>query len=43
LVDDEYDIVSLVRMILKNTGFLVDAYTDPILALSKNGSTSMVR
>jgi DNA-binding response OmpR family regulator len=34
LVDDEYDIVSLVRMVLKNTGFLVDAYTDPILALS---------
>ena len=34
MVDDEYDIVSLVRMVLKNTGFLVDAYTDPILALS---------
>jgi DNA-binding response OmpR family regulator len=34
LVDDEYDIISLVRMILKNTGFLVDAYTDPVLALS---------
>ena len=35
MVDDEYDIVSLVRMVLKNTGFLVDAYTDPVFALSE--------
>jgi DNA-binding response OmpR family regulator len=34
LVDDEYDIIRLVRMILKDNGFLVDVYTDPTLALS---------
>ena len=34
LVDDEYDITRLVKMVLENNGFLVDAYTDPILALS---------
>ena len=34
LVDDEYDIIRLVRMVLESKGFLVDAYTDPILALS---------
>jgi CheY-like chemotaxis protein len=34
LVDDEYDIIRLVRMVLESKGFLVDAYTDPIFALS---------
>jgi DNA-binding response OmpR family regulator len=34
LVDDEYDIIRLVKMILKDNGFLVDVYTDPTLALS---------
>ena len=34
LVDDENDIIRLVRMVLENNGFLVDAYTDPISALS---------
>lgn len=34
LVDDEHDIIRLVRMILKDNGFLVDVYTDPMLALS---------
>lgn len=34
LVDDEYDITRLVRMVLENSGFVVDVYTDPTLALS---------
>lgn len=33
-MDDEYDITRLVRMVLESKGFLVDAYTDPIFALS---------
>jgi DNA-binding response OmpR family regulator len=33
LVDDEPDIIRLVRMVLENNGFVVDAYTDPTLAL----------
>jgi DNA-binding response OmpR family regulator len=33
-VDDECDIIRLVGMVLKNNGLLVDAYTDPIVALS---------
>jgi two-component system response regulator ChvI len=34
LVDDEPDIISLVRMVLEDNGFVVDSYTDPTLALS---------
>jgi DNA-binding response OmpR family regulator len=34
LVDDEPDITRLVRMVLEDDGFVVDSYTDPILALS---------
>ncbi len=34
LVDDEPDIISLVRMVLEDNGFAVDSYTDPTLALS---------
>ena len=33
-MDDEYDITRLVRMVLESNGFLVEAYTDPIFALS---------
>jgi two-component system response regulator ChvI len=33
LVDDERDITRLVRMVLENNGFVVDAYTDPTVAL----------
>ena len=34
LVDDEPDIISLVRIVLEDNGFAVDSYTDPTLALS---------
>ncbi|MDQ3852424.1 MAG: response regulator, partial [Thermoproteota archaeon] len=34
LVDDEPDIISVVRMVLEDNGFVVDSYTDPTLALS---------
>jgi two-component system, OmpR family, response regulator ChvI len=34
LVDDEPDITKLVRMVLEINGFVVDAYTDPTVALS---------
>src|ERR687895_88926 len=34
LVDDEPDIISVVRMVLEDNGFAVDSYTDPTLALS---------
>ena len=34
MVDDEFDITRLVKMVLESKGFLVDAYTDPIFALS---------
>jgi CheY-like chemotaxis protein len=33
LVDDEPDVVYLVKKSLERNGFVVDAYTDPILAL----------
>jgi DNA-binding response OmpR family regulator len=44
LVDDELDITRLVRMVLENSGFVVDVYTDPILALShfKAGSYDLI-
>ena len=34
LVDDEPDITNLVRKVLEINGFVVDAYTDPTVALS---------
>ena len=34
LVDDEPDIINLVRIVLEDNGFAVDSYTDPTLALS---------
>ena len=34
LVDDEPDIIHFLEMVLESNGFLVDAYTDPTLALS---------
>ena len=34
LVDDEPDIIHLVRMVLEDNGFVVESYTDPTLALS---------
>jgi DNA-binding response OmpR family regulator len=34
LIDDEQDIVYLLKIVLRNNGFEVDSYTDPILALS---------
>ncbi len=34
LVDDEHDIIRLVRMVLENNGFVVDVYADPAVALS---------
>ena len=34
MVDDEPDIISVVRMVLEDNGFAVDSYTDPTLALS---------
>ena len=33
-MDDEFDITRLVRIVLESNGFLVDAYTDPVFALS---------
>jgi DNA-binding response OmpR family regulator len=34
LVDDEPDIIYLVKIVLEDNGFVVDSYTDPTLALS---------
>jgi two-component system response regulator ChvI len=34
LVDDEPDITYLVKKVLENSGFVVDSYTEPTLALS---------
>jgi DNA-binding response OmpR family regulator len=34
LVDDEIDVISLFKMVLEMNGFEVDAYTDPVAALS---------
>lgn len=34
IVDDEPDIISVFEMVLKMSGFEVDAYNDPLLALS---------
>src|ERR671911_2419836 len=34
LVDDETDVISLFKMVLEMNGFEVDAYTDPVAALS---------
>jgi two-component system response regulator ChvI len=34
LVDDEHDIIRLVRMVLADNEFVVDSYTDPTLAVS---------
>lgn len=34
IVDDEPDIISVFKMVLKMSGFEVDAYNDPLLALS---------
>ena len=34
LVDDEADITHLVKKVLENSGFVVDSYTEPALALS---------
>ncbi|SRR6266487_2798950 len=34
IVDDEPDIISVFEMVLKMNGFEVDAYNDPLLALS---------
>jgi DNA-binding response OmpR family regulator len=34
LVDDEPDIVYSIKKILENNGFVVDSYTNPVLALS---------
>jgi DNA-binding response OmpR family regulator len=34
LVDDEPDIIYSIRRVLEINGFVVDSYTDPILALS---------
>ena len=34
MVDDEPDIISVVRMVLEDNEFVVDTYTDPTLALS---------
>ena len=35
IVDDEKDIVHLFALILKENGYLVDTYTDPIRALGR--------
>ncbi|MDQ4012247.1 MAG: response regulator [Thermoproteota archaeon] len=44
LVDDEPDVVYLVKKSLERNGFVVDAYTDPILALQnfKGGVYSLL-
>ncbi len=44
LVDDEPDVVYLVKKSLERNGFAVDAYTDPILALQnfKGGVYSLL-
>jgi DNA-binding NtrC family response regulator len=34
LVDDEEDVISVFKMVLEMNGFEVDAYTDPVAALS---------
>jgi DNA-binding response OmpR family regulator len=34
LVDDEADVISLFKMVLEMNGFEVDAYNDPLEALS---------
>jgi two-component system response regulator ChvI len=34
LVDDEADIIYSIKKVLETNGFVVDSYTDPILALS---------
>jgi two-component SAPR family response regulator len=33
IVDDNYDIVSLIRIRLEKSGFLVSCFTDPVVAL----------
>ena len=35
IVDDEYDITFVFKIILEEKGFVVDIYNDPIIALSK--------
>ena len=35
VVDDERDITSVIKKGLKNNGFEVDSYNDPVLALEK--------
>jgi two-component system response regulator ChvI len=35
VVDDELDITSVIKKGLKNNGFEVDSYNDPVLALEK--------
>ena len=44
LVDDEPDVVNLVKKSLERNGFVVDAYTDPLLALQnfKGGVYSLL-
>jgi two-component system, OmpR family, response regulator ChvI len=44
LVDDEPDVVYLVKKSLERNGFVVDAYTDPLLALQnfKGGVYSLL-
>jgi DNA-binding response OmpR family regulator len=39
LVDDEYDITITFKAILQDAGFIVDAYEDPLIALSNFNSS----
>ena len=41
IVDDDYDIVSLIKISLEKDGFLVSCFTDPLLALEEFRSRSV--
>ena len=44
LVDDEPDVIYVIKRVLENIGFIVDSYDDPILTLTnfKTGSYDLI-